>query len=1343
MKKVRIFVCFLATVLLLAAPLPKQIFSALNTAIAEEKTETANTELRVLIKLNGKSGADYFAESNRYGSYNEYLAGTEGKANSNYQKTELEKLENTLNGICDIKFEYTYTALTLGIGAYVYKNDIPKITALSQVEGVYISGETYADESDNEDSLVTASETDSQITNLLSDNGIYDIDGNYSGAGTLIAVIDTGITANHDAFSAMPENGKYTGSSYLESLIPSLNANINNEKPSASKLYKNQKIVYGFDYAMHDADPSVGNVNDFHGDHVAGIAAGNNGKDFFGAAPDAQLAVFKVFTDSGKANSNDVVAALEDAVTIGADVVNISLGVAAGFSEEFGYENYFENASEIGTNVIISAGNSYISAADYRSGGALLSNPDYGTISSMSCYRSTMSVANFNREGNFNSLSSWGPGDDLTLKPDIASMGENVLSANTTGYQELSGTSMSAPNISGGIAVLKQALKQRYPDDSAQEIYRMANNLVMSTAKVQLDDNGTAYSPRVQGAGFADFESAIDSPSYLYVENSAYPKLELKDDPQKTGDYTLTFCICNTSGAAQTYSAQTLVLAPGINGKLISNYDVSVDADIAYESGFTQNTVTVPAGTVKTLTVEITLTDDGRAYAEKFANGIYIEGYVSLGSESGDLSIPFLAFYGDWNAAPIFDFTGLNNNQYEIAKSVLGLGINSNVTQKLGGLPYGTSSLDIHLDANQQQMLINNPDFNALNYGDYSYVIQNQRLKSILNFTTGQLRNAKKISFEIVDADMGDVVCSDADLGEVLQSELVYRRKNLLKTDPLVLPIDFTPYTVGKKGDVMANNSKYILKISAALDYMDKTQTIEIPFYIDFENPQLLNYSVDVKNGKTTLNLSMYDNHYIAGVNFYFQNGSSISPLINEFTPVYAANIMQTTTTIKDITEAAAKLEQAGKNKMYAHIIDFAGNETFAEIDLTGENSDSRNSASDSEIALSTETETAEENLFLIDGASYRKTANGNLELISCKTDAETFSVADNTVRIASGAFDSTSLKKIILPVSLKRLSASAFENCKNLTELYFKGDAPVVDYCYDRLSATNPYRLTDETITFKYINGAEGFNSYLWKSYYIATGTDLILTFNTNGGEEISDMTVSKNSSVNLPEPQKAGFKFEDWYIDEDLTQKADSALIITENTTVYAKWTKLYMIQTQSEIEIESGIVSGYYNLNDIITLDMFNTTLYGGNYYFFGGWTDGESVYSGGKTYTVSKDATLTAIWTQAIGVLSFSVDSKIILTSPVENIQNVSLPDPDKIEGYVFEGWYTDSSLSTPFVTADYTGGTLTLYAKFSKIGGNNMTIITIGISSVTALALVVMIIIFVIKRKNKKIADTQK
>jgi len=237
--------------------------------------------------------------------------------------------------------------------------------------------------------------------------------------------------------------------------------------------------------------------------------------------------------------------------------------------------------------------------------------------------------------------------------------------------------------------------------------------------------------------------------------------------------------------------------------------------------------------------------------------------------------------------------------------------------------------------------------------------------------------------------------------------------------------------------------------------------------------------------------------------------------------------------------------------------------------------------------------------------------------------------------------------------------------------------------------------------------------------------------------------MTVSKNSSVNLPEPQKTGFKFEGWYLDEDLTQKADSALIITENTTVYAKWTKLYMIQTQSEIEIESGIVSGYYNLNDIITLDMFNTTLYGGNYYFFGGWTDGESVYSGGKIYTVSKDATLTAIWTQAIGVLSFSVDSKIILTSPVENIQNVSLPDPDKIEGYVFEGWYTDSSLSMPFVTADYTGGTLTLYAKFSKIGGNNMTGIAIGISSATALALVVMIIIFVIKRKNKKIADTQK
>lgn len=59
------------------------------------------------------------------------------------------------------------------------------------------------------------------------------------------------------------------------------------------------------------------------------------------------------------------------------------------------------------------------------------------------------------------------------------------------------------------------------------------------------------------------------------------------------------------------------------------------------------------------MTVTLTLTAADRTYLnQNFENGIYVEGFVCLDSkdEGGvDLSIPYLAFYGDWTEAPAMD----------------------------------------------------------------------------------------------------------------------------------------------------------------------------------------------------------------------------------------------------------------------------------------------------------------------------------------------------------------------------------------------------------------------------------------------------------------------------------------------------------------------------------------------------------------------------------------------------------------------------------------------------------------------------------------------------------------
>ena len=73
-----------------------------------------------------------------------------------------------------------------------------------------------------------------------------------------------------------------------------------------------------------------------HGTHVAGITAGktvdaDGSVTFAGQSPEAQLAIFKVFSDSTYGASTDtILAALNDALLLDVDVINMSLGAHGG-----------------------------------------------------------------------------------------------------------------------------------------------------------------------------------------------------------------------------------------------------------------------------------------------------------------------------------------------------------------------------------------------------------------------------------------------------------------------------------------------------------------------------------------------------------------------------------------------------------------------------------------------------------------------------------------------------------------------------------------------------------------------------------------------------------------------------------------------------------------------------------------------------------------------------------------------------------------------------------------------------------------------------------------------------
>ena len=255
----------------------------------------------------------------------------------------------------------------------------------------------------------------------------------YTGAGTRIAVIDTGADVDHQSLDAgayqyslarQASLANMTVEAYTESLnlldaeeIASLAENLN-VSVDADTAYINAKIPFGYNYV--DGDYDVTHLNDAqgeHGSHVAGISTANayvpKGDGTYaraldtvyvqGVAPDAQLLVMKVFGKSGGAYDADYMAAIEDAVLLGCDAVNLSLGsgnpgMSRSATEE--YQTILESLQNSGTVVTMSAGNSG-SWVEYAHNAGYLYAEDVSmqTNGSPGSFTNSLTVASVDNDG--------------------------------------------------------------------------------------------------------------------------------------------------------------------------------------------------------------------------------------------------------------------------------------------------------------------------------------------------------------------------------------------------------------------------------------------------------------------------------------------------------------------------------------------------------------------------------------------------------------------------------------------------------------------------------------------------------------------------------------------------------------------------------------------------------------------------------------------------------------------------------------------------------------------------------------------------------------------------------
>ncbi len=103
------------------------------------------------------------------------------------------------------------------------------------------------------------------------------------------------------------------------------------------------------------------------------------------------------------------------------------------------------------------------------------------------------------------------------------------------------------------------------------------------------------------------------------------------------------------------------------------------------------------------------------------------------------------------------------------------------------------------------------------------------------------------------------------------------------------------------------------------------------------------------------------------------------------------------------------------------------------------------------------------------------------------------------------------------------------------------------------------------------------GVNADMWLYAY---WTDALykVTFNTNGGSAVQSQTVTYNTSASRPkqDPSKAGYVFDKWYADKDLTQEYDFSTPVTKDITIYAGWKDAPSYKIQAVVDGSGGSIA-----------------------------------------------------------------------------------------------------------------------------------------------------------------------
>ena len=368
----------------------------------------------------------------------------------------------------------------------------------------------------------------------------------YTGAGVVVAVVDSGVNYDHfDLADHLWDGGE--------------------EFPH-----------HGYDVVNGDNDPMD---DKGHGTHCAGTVCGDGtAGSLTGIAPDATLMCVKSIRGDGFGGAVNIAGGMEWAVEHGCDLISMSLGmVDAGTTDKEILRRTCEAVLDAGIVAMVCAGNegnaflqmTYPVPNNVRVPASCpppyLDPDQMANPGALSCVVAVGAVNYNDAAADFTSRGpvtwqdtefgdyAYNPGIGL-IRPDVCAPGVNIKSLdynNTNGYTNMDGTSQATPCVAGIVALMMQ----KNPELTPAEIYRI---LEETSVKLTPTKSNTSGVGRVDALAAVNAVEAYDGINEQSIEAEIFPN-------PSNGSFTI---VCESLKQISVYSVEgRLVKAFEVDGK--------------------------------------------------------------------------------------------------------------------------------------------------------------------------------------------------------------------------------------------------------------------------------------------------------------------------------------------------------------------------------------------------------------------------------------------------------------------------------------------------------------------------------------------------------------------------------------------------------------------------------------------------------------------------------------------------------------------------------------------------------------------------------------------------------